>query len=69
MRYPRFALVSVPAAWGQPQPELVVHFVEIGQGDCTLIRCPNGTVSPRDLRLFPSIIAQDIRAKAHAFVM
>ena len=48
MRYPRFAfvvvltLVSVPAAWGQPQAELVLHFVEIGQGDCTLIECPNG---------------------------
>ena len=22
--------------------ELVLHFVEIGQGDCTLIECPNG---------------------------
>ena len=38
MRYPRSALVavltlvSVPTAWGQPQAELVVHFVEIGQG-------------------------------------
>ena len=38
MRYPRFALVavlalvSVPAAWGRPQAELVIHFVEIGQG-------------------------------------
>ncbi|MCH8316588.1 MAG: MBL fold metallo-hydrolase [Planctomycetes bacterium] len=48
MRHPRsalvaiLALVSVPAAWGQPQPELVLHFVEIGQGDCTLIECPNG---------------------------
>ena len=48
MRYPRivlaavFALVSVPTAWGQPQAELVLHFVEIGQGDCTLIQCPNG---------------------------
>ncbi len=48
MRYPRFALVaaltlvSVPTAWGQPQAELVIHFVEIGQGDCTLIECPNG---------------------------
>ncbi len=46
MRYPRFAplavlaLVSVPVAWGQPQPELVLHFVEIGQGDCTLVECP-----------------------------
>ena len=43
MRYPRLALVavlapvSVPAAWAQPQAELVLHFVEIGQGDCTLI--------------------------------
>ena len=48
MRYPRFALVavlalvSVPAARGQPQAELVIHFVEIGQGDCALIQCPNG---------------------------
>ena len=48
MRHPRFALVviltlvSVPIAWGQPQAELVLHFVEIGQGDCTLIECPNG---------------------------
>ena len=48
MRYPRsalvavLALVSVPATWGQPQAELVLHFVEIGQGDCTLIECPNG---------------------------
>ena len=48
MRYPRsalvavLALVSVPTAWGQPQAELVLHFVEIGQGDCTLIECPNG---------------------------
>ena len=48
MRYPRIALVavlalvSVPTAWGQPQAELVLHFVEIGQGDCTLIECPNG---------------------------
>ncbi len=30
------------AAWGQPQAELVLHFVEIGQGGCTLIQCPNG---------------------------
>ena len=36
------ALVSAPRAWGQPQAELVLHFVEIGQGDCTLIECPNG---------------------------
>ena len=48
MRYPQsalvavLALVSVPAASGQPQAELVLHFVEIGQGDCTLIECPNG---------------------------
>ena len=48
MRYPPFALVAVLAlvsgqpAWGQPQAELVLHFVEIGQGDCTLIECPNG---------------------------
>jgi competence protein ComEC len=48
MRYPRFALVavlalvSVSTASGQPQAELVLHFVEIGQGDCTLIECPNG---------------------------
>ncbi len=48
MRYPRFALVavlalvSVRAASGRPQAELVLHFVEIGQGDCTLIECPNG---------------------------
>ncbi len=47
MRYARFALVavltlvSVPAAWGQRQAKLVRHFVEIGQGDCTLIECPN----------------------------
>ena len=45
MRYPRFALlavlalVSVPVAWGEPQAELVLHFVEIGRGDCTLIEC------------------------------
>ncbi len=48
MRYARFALVailalvSVPTALGQPPPELVLRFVEIGQGDCTLIECPNG---------------------------
>ena len=48
MRYPRFGLMAVlalattPTAWGQPQAELVLHFVEIGQGDCTLIECPNG---------------------------
>ncbi len=48
MRYPRFAfaaalaLVVAPSAWSQPQAELVLHFVEIGQGDCTLIQCPNG---------------------------
>ena len=48
MRYPRFALAAVlalicaPSSWGQPQPELVLHFVEIGQGDCILIECPNG---------------------------
>ena len=48
MRQPPIALVavlafaSVSAAWGQPQAELVLHFVEIGQGDCTLIECPNG---------------------------
>ena len=53
MRYPRLALVavlalvSVPAAWGQPQAELVLHFVEIGQGDGTLIECP-GTGWPWD---------------------
>ncbi len=46
MRYPRFALVAVltlattPTAWSQPQLELVLHFTEIGQGDCTLIECP-----------------------------
>ncbi len=45
MRYPTFALVAVlalvsaPTAWGQPHAELVV---QIGQGDCTLIECPNG---------------------------
>ncbi len=48
MRYPRIALAAVlafvvaPVAWGQPHAELVLHFVEIGQGDCTLIECPNG---------------------------
>ncbi len=48
MRQPRFglvavlALVSVPTASGQPQAELVLHFVEIGQGDCTLIEFPTG---------------------------
>ena len=48
MRQPRSALLAVLAlvsgqpAWGQPQAELVLHFVEIGQGDCTLIECPNG---------------------------
>ena len=36
------AFVVAPSAWGQPQAELVLHFVEIGQGDCTLIECPNG---------------------------
>lgn len=41
MRYPRIALVATLAlicaqtAWGQPQAELVLHFVEIGQGDAT----------------------------------
>ena len=48
MRQPRIALAAVltlavaPLAWGQPQAELVLHFVAIGQGDCTLIECPNG---------------------------
>lgn len=48
MRYPRFALVavlalvSVPTAWGRPQAELVLQFVEIGQGDCKVAGCPNG---------------------------
>ena len=48
MRYPRIAfaavltLAAVPTARSQPQAELVLHFVEIGQGDCTLIECPNG---------------------------
>ena len=48
MRQPRIALavtlalICAPTAWGQPQAELVLHFVEIGQGDCTLIQCPNG---------------------------
>lgn len=48
MRYLRITLaaalafVCAPTAWGQPQAELILHFVEIGQGDCTLIECPNG---------------------------
>ena len=48
MRQPRIALVATLAlvcaasAWGLPQAELVLHFIEIGQGDCTLIECPNG---------------------------
>ena len=48
MRQPRIAyaatlaLICAPSAWGLPQAELVLHFVEIGQGDCTLIQCPNG---------------------------
>ncbi len=43
MRYPRFALVvvltlvSVPVSSGQPQAELVLHFVEIGQRQKTTI--------------------------------
>ena len=43
MRNPRsafvavLALVSVTSAWGQPQPELVLHFVEIGQRQKTII--------------------------------
>ena len=45
-----------PDSLGQPQAELVLHFAEIGQGDCTLIECPatgepwdadgNGVVKP-----------------------
>ena len=60
MRYPRFALVavlalvSVPTAWGQPQAELVLHFVEIGQGDCTLIECPNGGGQTENLAMMPA---------------
>ena len=33
------ALICALSAWSQPQAELVLHFVEIGQGDCTLIEC------------------------------
>ncbi len=36
------ALICALSAWSQPQAELVLHFVEIGQGDCTLIQCPDG---------------------------
>ena len=28
-----FTLVGVPSAWGQPQVELVLHFVQIGNAD------------------------------------
>lgn len=27
---------------GKGSPELAIHFIDVGQGDCTLIKCPNG---------------------------
>ncbi len=43
MQQPRIALAATlalmfaPTAWGQPQAELVLHFVEIGQGQITKV--------------------------------
>ncbi len=31
------ALICAPSAWGQPQAELVLHFVEIGQRQKTRV--------------------------------
>ena len=30
-----------PSMWIE-RPELAIHFIDVGQGDCTLVECPNG---------------------------
>ena len=35
-------LVCTPRLDAQPADELELHFIDVGQGDCTLIKCPGG---------------------------
>ena len=35
-------LAASPVAAQSPAPELNIHFIDVAQGDATLITCPNG---------------------------
>ncbi len=37
------SLIFVMGVVAAPAANLEIHFVDVGQGDCTVISCPNGT--------------------------
>lgn len=60
-------LVGTAAGAQSPAPELSIHFLDVAQGDATLVTCPNGATILIDAGSKPLRAA--VRARTRAYVL